>query len=274
MRDCFLASMLRQSRALLWGLLLALLPCTAQAAVSQTQHDTSRELLAENTTASSTPATLEAALRALADQADVIFTGEVVSIDSRADAVEVRWQVEAAVRGAAAGQVYVLREWVGLWQSDSTRYVKGQRALLLLHAPSAAGYASPVGGSDGVIALRGNAESGTLDLRLLQQRVLVTDAARLRPALALRAAGGSLAVSDALQREAARQAPTLPRTVAAARSSAQVRLQPEPDGNGTPVVTRTQSGSTGAATAVDANSRVDAGMVVDMLKAWQRGAAR
>ncbi len=277
MRRSFLSLLLRLRRAIgCMPLLAALLPCAAQTATSQAR-DPGRELRTDSTAVPIAPATLEAALRALADQADVVFTGEVSSIDQKADAVEVRWQVETAVRGAAAGQVYMLREWAGLWQSDSTRYVKGQRALLLLHAPSAAGYASPVGGSDGVIALRGDAGSCTLDLRLLQQRVVVADAARLRPVLALRAAGGSLSLSDLLQhQDAARQALVNRRAGAAqqaGRGSAQVRLLPTSDGGTNIAVSGLHGGAAGAA-ADDPNSSVDAGMVLCMLQAWQRGAAR
>ncbi len=243
-------------------------------------RETPGEALADGAAAPLAPATLEDALRALADQADIVFTGEVCSIERTAGTVAISWQVEHAVRGAAAGQVYVLREWAGLWQAQGARYSKGQRALLLLHAPSAAGYASPVGGQDGVIALQGDADDGTLDLRLLQQRVLVTDAARLRPAAALKAAGGSLALSDALQREyAARQPKAAARASgdlqSVAHSSVQVRISPEPEGGATTVVTGTHGGPSNVSTATDPNSRVDAGMVVSLLKAWQlRGAAQ
>lgn len=216
-------------------------------------------------------------MHAVSDQADVVFAGEVRSIEQTGGTVAISWQVESAVRGVAAGQVYVLREWAGLWQAQGARYSKGQRALLLLHAPSAGGYASPVGGQDGVIALQGDAGNGTLDLRLLQQRVLVTDAARLRPALALKAAGGSLPLSDALQREyAARQPRAAARTVGdrLARSIAQVRIAADPDG-GAATVTGTQTGIGNTPAASEPNSRVDAGMVVSLLKAWQpRGVAR
>lgn len=257
-------------------LLSALVPSLAHPAVPLLQREASRERPSESATV---PATLEDALRAVAVQADVIFTGEVRSIDRVADAVEVRWQVEDAVRGTAAGQVYILREWAGLWQANGARYVQGERALLLLHAPSAGGYASPVGGADGVIALHGDAGSGTMDLRLLQQRVLVTDAARLRPAHALQAAGGSLTLSDALQREyAARQAVRGVHAGGAVRSashtSAQVRITPDPDGSTSVVVADTHSEAADSSTD-NVNSRVDAGIVVGLLKAWQqRGAAR
>ncbi len=131
-------------------------------------------------------ATLEDVLHDLYEQADVVFTGEVLSIDRRADGVLVRWHVDDAVRGTDAGAVYTLREWPGLWTSGEARYTVGQHALVLLHGASAGGYASAVGGPDGVIPLRGSRGSQLLDLRLLAQRVVVTDAARLRPMRMLR----------------------------------------------------------------------------------------
>ena len=42
----------------------------------------------------------------------------------------------------------------GLWAGDNQRYRVGQRLLMLLHAPSAAGMSSPVGGLDGAIPIR------------------------------------------------------------------------------------------------------------------------
>jgi hypothetical protein len=47
-----------------------------------------------------------------------------------------------------------LREWAGLWEGDALRYRVGQHLLMLLHAPSAAGMSSPVGGLDGAIPIR------------------------------------------------------------------------------------------------------------------------
>lgn len=60
----------------------------------------------------------------------------------------------------------------------TARYVVGQRALLLLHAPSAAGFSSPVGGADGVVSVQGEAVGGTTDLRWVAARALRTVALR------------------------------------------------------------------------------------------------
>lgn len=216
--------------------------------------------------------TLEAALHDLFARADVVFTGEVTSVERTPGAVLVHWQVEDAVRGVTAGSVYTLRKWPGLDSAHDVRYTAGQRALLLLHAPSIAGYGSPVGGGDGVIALHGEGVSSVLDLRLLAQRVLVTDPARLRPALAVQAAGGSLALSDRLQRDAAvlRSAEGQGAAqVLAIRPGTSRRLERSGDSDDAPTFPAEKPASTTANT----NSSVDGALVLGMLHAWQREAA-
>lgn len=130
-------------------------------------------------------------LQQMASHAGVIFTGEVVAV-TRQDAagyVDVRFHLEAGVRGCPQTGFYVLREWAGLWSGQSDRYRVGQRRLMLLNARSPAGMSSPVGGMDGAIPLlpagvapianvAGNAPADaalapsdlTVDLRWIQAR--------------------------------------------------------------------------------------------------------
>ena len=96
-------------------------------------------------------------LQQTASRAGVIFSGRVTSIvptraasPDRTATVTVTCQVEDAVRGVKAGQVYSFREWVGLW-SAGPRYRVGQRLLLFLYAPSRLGLTSPVGGRSGML---------------------------------------------------------------------------------------------------------------------------
>ena len=103
--------------------------------------------------------TVEAALRQMSDHAAIIFVGTVAGI-RRSDStgfgggtVEVQFVVEQPIRGCSAG-TYTLREWGGFWTANDSRYRIGQRLLLLLHAPGAAGLSSPVGGMDGAIPVR------------------------------------------------------------------------------------------------------------------------
>lgn len=117
------------------------------------------------------PTDIEDALRQMADQAAIIFVGEVSSIHHRQGAVEICWQVEDAVRGVTADTTYVQHEWAGLWADGVPRYQVGQRSLVMLHAPSAAGFSSPVSGQDGVLPAHGDAVNGTVDLRWINTHI-------------------------------------------------------------------------------------------------------
>lgn len=109
--------------------------------------------------AAGNPQTVEAALHQMSSQAAVIFVGTVADVrrtDGRglgSGVVEIRFEVEQAIRGCSGGS-YTLREWAGLWNANDARYHVGQRLLLLLHAPGTTGLSSPVGGLDGAIPLR------------------------------------------------------------------------------------------------------------------------
>ena len=101
------------------------------------------------------PQTVVDILHQLSDKADVIFAGQVLAIRrTNNGVVEVEFRVDQAIRGCTTGTPYILREWAGLWAGDNQRYRVGQRLLMLLHAPSAAGMSSPVGGLDGAIPIR------------------------------------------------------------------------------------------------------------------------
>ena len=206
------------------------------------------------------PATsLEAALQAAFADAGVIFTGEVVSIERTPGAVVIRWRVEDAVAGVSVGAIYPQREWPGLWADGNARYRVGERALVLLHSASVGGYASPV--ADGIIPLRGDTIAGTLDLRWVAQHVAVTDAASLQPMLAVRAAGGDLALADALLKRSGTAS-----NVAQAHGPLRLPATPGSQSDG-----GTMSLSPVIAPSVDdAHAHVDGAMILGMLHAWQR----
>ncbi len=111
--------------------------------------------------ATAPPQTVEDALHEMSDAAGVIFAGQVMSVKvvqgsmGAPGVVEVTFRVDQAVRGCSAGGTYVLREWQGLWAGGNARYRVGQRLLMLLRSPGAAGLSSPVGGMDGAIPIRG-----------------------------------------------------------------------------------------------------------------------
>jgi hypothetical protein len=107
-------------------------------------------------------------LHQMSDGADVIFMGQVLTVhlpeggSPASGIVEIQFRVDEAIRGCKTGQPYVLREWGGLWAGGSGRYRVGQRLLMLLHAPSAGGMSSPVGGLDGAIPIRQSAGGAPL----------------------------------------------------------------------------------------------------------------
>lgn len=111
--------------------------------------------------AATPPTTVEEALHGMSDAAGVVFAGQVVAVRRVAGSggglgvVEVTFQVDRAVRGCADGVPYVLREWEGLWAAGEVRYRVGQRLLMLLRKPGAAGLSSPVSGMDGAVPIVG-----------------------------------------------------------------------------------------------------------------------
>lgn len=108
--------------------------------------------------------TVEAALRTMSAQAAVIFVGTVTDVRRRggegfpgvAGVVEISFLVERGISGSTDGSTYVLKEWGGLWAPGEQRYKTGARLLMFLHAPSAFGLSSPVGGMDGAISIVGS----------------------------------------------------------------------------------------------------------------------
>jgi hypothetical protein len=215
------------------------------------------------------PQDIVAALHQMSDKAGVIFVGRVSEVRRLASAnvaagvVETKFEVEQAVRGCSAGS-YVLREWAGLWEGDNQRYRAGQRLLMLLHEPNAAGLSSPVDGMDGAIpivrggstSLGGNGSARVappaVDLRWVGTKLL-------HP---VSYASASAAANSASQpAHAAAQGPTM-RSLAADSS-----------GSAGPVATSvsdsTGSGSpSGSATLPGQEAPVD--VVVGMLASWQK----
>ena len=74
--------------------------------------------------------------------------------------LQITFAVDNGVRGAQTGAEFRLLEWPGRWQAGE-RYRIGERYLLFLHAPNAAGLTSPVGGSAGRFLID---SKGTIDI--------------------------------------------------------------------------------------------------------------
>ena len=123
---------------------------------------------AQKGVAGSAPAvavTAQAVLVEMASRAGVIFSGRVLGVE-RQDAagyVDVRFGVDACVRGCAGKSVYVLREWVGLWTGEQERYRTGARLLMLLTARGPSGMSAPVDGEAGAIPLLAAAQPPVMD---------------------------------------------------------------------------------------------------------------
>lgn len=107
------------------------------------------------------PASGQAVLLEMASRAGVIFAGHVTGVTRTEGAgfVDVRFRIDAAVRGCPKTGTYVLREWAGLWSGGAARYTVGERVLMLLTARGPAGMSAPVDGMNGAIPLRGTGVS-------------------------------------------------------------------------------------------------------------------
>jgi hypothetical protein len=130
-------------------------------------------LLAVSCRAQSAPdMSIGGAVRSLAARAGVIFVGQVVKVEPKPGVVEVTFRVDRVVQGAVGG-TYILREWAGLWANGQPRYVPGQRAMMFLHAPGAAGLSTPVDGMEGVVPVVATSADAApmLDVRWLATRV-------------------------------------------------------------------------------------------------------
>ncbi|QMV19459.1 hypothetical protein GOB94_12760 [Granulicella sp. 5B5] len=112
------------------------------------------------------------AVRSLTARAGLIFVGQVMAVQPNGGVVNVVFQVDQVLQGSA-GATYTLHEWAGLWSGGRQRYVPGQRAMLFLQPPNAAGLSSPVDDMEGVVPVvpMGAGASPLLDVRRLATRV-------------------------------------------------------------------------------------------------------
>lgn len=118
------------------------------------------------------PVDLHTALHSLLLHAPIVFSGQVLPSPpplSRLIGDEIiRVRVDHGLRGVQDGQVFVFRSWRS---SNRPMPPSGQRIILFLHQPNAAGYTSSAIASLQPILITG---SGTVDIRqlLLLQRQL------------------------------------------------------------------------------------------------------
>jgi hypothetical protein len=101
------------------------------------------------------PEILHATIDPLLRDSAQIFSGIVLKVEHRnsdsSSAVattSIHFRVDQAIRNVRRGQVIVVKEWGGLWQSGE-RYHPGEHVLLFLYPPSKLGLTSPVGHRSG-----------------------------------------------------------------------------------------------------------------------------
>jgi hypothetical protein len=141
------------------GLVLAL-PAVAQVA-PRTPH------LPQRPAWRSAIQQIEAMEPNLARHAAIVFSGRVTEVlrivpdsGSAEPLVQITFAVETGVRSVQNKDQFRLLEWPGRWQAGE-RYRIGERYLMFLHAPNAAGVTSPVGGNAGRFLID---QRGTVDL--------------------------------------------------------------------------------------------------------------
>jgi hypothetical protein len=143
---------------------------SARLAAAQLLKET---VVAEPLPAAATGATdVPSVMRSLSARAGVIFVGQVEKIQPNSGVVDIVFSVQQHVSGDV-GETYTLREWSGKWAGGQQRYRVGERAMVFLYPPNAAGISSPVDGMAGVVPIvpTGADEEPLLDVRFLATRV-------------------------------------------------------------------------------------------------------
>jgi hypothetical protein len=111
-------------------------------------------------------------MHSLSARAGIIFVGQVEKIQPNGGVVDIVFSVQQHVAGEV-GETYTLREWSGRWAGGQQRYTVGERAMIFLYPPNAAGISSPVDGMAGVVPMipMGADQEPMLDVRFLETRV-------------------------------------------------------------------------------------------------------
>jgi hypothetical protein len=152
------------------------------------------EVAASKSASTVQPASVAGVLRSLASRAAIVFVGQVESIEPNGGAMQIVFRVEKPVIGEV-GDTYTLREWSGRWAGGQQHYRLGQRSMIFLYAPSAAGFSSPVDGMAGIVPLipMGADQDALLDVRMIATRVERSESTPIADA-----DFGAIALADAL----------------------------------------------------------------------------
>jgi hypothetical protein len=220
-------------------------------------------------------------LHEMSDRAGVIFMGQVLAVKLPVDVgpaasgvVEVDFRVDQAILGCRTGQPYVLREWGGLWAGDVKRYRVGQRLLMLLHAPSAGGMSSPVGGLDGAIPIREGgggspAATGTGQAGAVAESLVAPPSSS--SFVDLRWLGARLPRKVSYRNEAVRSASTFSQLGATEQQAGQVVGQVVEAGSVVREVSPVQAlGYSNASDASTPAQQASVNVVLGLLHSWQK----
>ena len=85
--------------------------------------------------------------------------------------VQITFRVSQGIRGVRPGQMFSIKEWAGLWDSND-RYRVGQNVVLFLYRPSKLGLTSPVSGAMGKFVV---GTGGLIGLSPVQRIFLSSD---------------------------------------------------------------------------------------------------
>ena len=137
---------MRASRRLSWTVLVCLMVSFSITAAAQSDQAIAERVLGPQ-------------WKLLSQRAGMVFAGTVLSegtaatkTEPSASAIDLSFRVDRAIAGVEPGKVLTIREWDGAW-SRQRPMRRGEHILLFLYPPSRLGLTSPVGGSQGQIAL-------------------------------------------------------------------------------------------------------------------------
>jgi hypothetical protein len=166
----------------------------AQVSDAQAVVERFQEPMTPQTHLAEQPKSVGGVLRSLASRAGIVFVGQVQAIRSNGGVTEVVFAVQKPVIGEV-GDTYTVREWSGRWTGGQQHYRVGQRSMIFLYAPNAAGLSSPVDGMAGVVPV---IPMGANVDPLLDVRWLATHVQRAEGESITDADFGAVALADAL----------------------------------------------------------------------------
>lgn len=144
------------------GFLSRKIPAVNSRAAAQDPAVLERQDMSARRPIGPTPMLLPSPLtvRQILHNSAMIFSGAVLKVElespgsGAAPAItQITFRVRDAIRGVHSGDIIVVREWAGLWNTGE-HYRAGETVFLFLYPPSKLGLTSPVGGPAGKFLVR------------------------------------------------------------------------------------------------------------------------